>query len=62
VLNLAALTSMPGVSDIMGTSVSLGREHVVSIMPLLKFDSKVLSLQVVTERNVMSHYQGRTYI
>jgi hypothetical protein len=39
---------MPGSSDVIGTTVSLGREHVESIMPLLKFDANILSLQVIT--------------
>jgi hypothetical protein len=47
-LNVATLTWMPVSSDMMDTTVSLGCEHVVSIMPLLKFAVKILSLQVRT--------------
>jgi hypothetical protein len=47
-LTVATLTWMPGSSDMMGTTVSLGCEHVVLITPLLKFDVKTLSLQVKT--------------
>jgi hypothetical protein len=47
-LNDATLTWMPGSAEMMGTTVSLGCEHVVSIMPLLKPDVKIWSLQVRT--------------
>jgi len=36
------LTSMPGPSGAIGTTVFLGCAHATSIMPLLKYDEKFL--------------------